>query len=70
MANSIANQNYIRGKDIDGFYYCPSSFCVYTTRNYLCVSHSYPARYEDSVYLYQQEIIEALEKVFKIGFIL
>ena len=70
MANSRANQNYIRRKDIDGFYYCPSSFCVYTTRNYLCVSHSYPARYEDSIYLRQQENIEILEEVTTINFFL
>ena len=70
MANSRANQNYIRRKDIDGFYYCHSSFCVYTTRNYLRVSNSYPARHEDSVCLRQQENIETLEKVVEIGFIL
>ena len=70
MANSRANQNYIRRKDIDGFYYCHSSFCVYTTRNYLCVSHSYPARDEDSIYLRQQENIEILEEVTTINFFL
>lgn len=70
MANSRANHNYIRRKDIDRFYYCPSSCFVYTARNYLRVPHSCPARHEDSVCLRQQENIETLEKVVEIGFIL